>query len=51
MRVSLCGIGKEYPRASFCIMDKAAHNLQIEQDMLFTATVSEWLDRVKAEIR
>lgn len=40
-----------YPRATFCVLDKAAHNLQIEQDMLFTAAVSEWLDRVKADIR
>ncbi len=40
-----------YPRASICILDKAGHDLQIEQDALFTATVSEWLDRVRAEIR
>ncbi len=38
-----------YPRASFVLLDKAAHNLQIEQDALFTATVNEWLDRVAAE--
>jgi pimeloyl-ACP methyl ester carboxylesterase len=38
-----------YPRASFVLLDKAAHNLQIEQDVLFTATVREWLDRVAAE--
>jgi len=39
-----------YPRASFVLLDKAAHNLQIEQDVLFTATVREWLDRVAAEM-
>lgn len=39
-----------YPRASFVLLDKAAHNLQIEQDILFTATVKEWLNRVEAEM-
>lgn len=39
-----------YPRASYVLLDKAAHNLQIEQDVLFTATVREWLDRVAAEL-
>jgi pimeloyl-ACP methyl ester carboxylesterase len=39
-----------YPRASFVLLDKAAHNLQIEQDSLFTAAVREWLDRVAAEL-
>ena len=36
----------DYPRASFAILDKAGHNLQIDQDVLFEALVSEWLDRV-----
>ena len=39
-----------YPRASFVLLDKAGHNLQIEQDVLFTATVKEWLDRAAAEM-
>lgn len=38
-----------YPRASFVVLDKAGHNLQIEQDVLFAETVKEWLDRVAAE--
>jgi len=38
-----------YPRASFVVLDKAGHNLQIEQDVLFTGLVTEWLDRVSAE--
>ncbi|MFH1524395.1 MAG: alpha/beta fold hydrolase [Chloroflexota bacterium] len=42
---------ENYPRASFVILDKAGHNLQIEQDILFTAIVKEWLDRVLAETR
>jgi len=40
---------ENYPRASFVILDKAGHNLQIEQDILFGAMVKEWLDRVLAE--
>lgn len=42
---------ENYPRASFVILDKAGHNLQIEQDILFNAMVKEWLDRVLAETR
>ena len=38
-----------YPRASFIILDKAGHNLQIEQDILFGETVKEWLNRVLEE--
>ncbi len=38
-----------YPRASFAVLDKAGHNLQFEQDVLFGALVREWLDRVVAE--
>jgi pimeloyl-ACP methyl ester carboxylesterase len=40
---------ENYPRASFVILDKAGHNLQIEQDTVFTALVREWLERVKYE--
>lgn len=36
----------DYPRASFAILDRAGHNLQIEQPGLFAALVGEWLDRV-----
>ena len=42
---------ENYPRASFVILDKAGHNLQIEQNTLFNALVKEWLDRVLAETR
>lgn len=37
---------ENFPRASFVILDRAGHNLQIEQDVLFGALVKEWLDRV-----
>jgi pimeloyl-ACP methyl ester carboxylesterase len=39
---------ENYPRGSFVILDKAGHNLQIEQDILFQALVKEWLERVQA---
>ena len=38
---------ENYPRASFAVLDRAGHNLQIEQPQLFNALMSEWLDRVR----
>jgi pimeloyl-ACP methyl ester carboxylesterase len=38
---------ENYPRATFAVLDRAGHNLQIEQKGLFDALVSEWLDRVE----
>lgn len=38
---------KFFPRATFSILDRAGHNLQIEQSHLFHVLVSEWLDRVE----
>jgi pimeloyl-ACP methyl ester carboxylesterase len=35
-----------YPRATFAILDKAGHNLQIEQAELMNSLVVEWLERV-----
>lgn len=35
----------KYPRATFAVLDKAGHNLQIEQAELFNALVKEWLSR------
>jgi pimeloyl-ACP methyl ester carboxylesterase len=37
---------QQYPRASFVMLDRAGHNLQIEQNHVFNVLVSEWLDRV-----
>jgi pimeloyl-ACP methyl ester carboxylesterase len=37
---------ENYPHASFLILDKAGHNLEIEQPELFTALVKEWFSRV-----
>lgn len=38
---------EKFPRASFAILDRAGHNLQIEQPELFTELMSEWLNRVE----
>ena len=40
---------ENFSRASFVVLDKAGHNLQIEQDVLFTALVKEWLARIISE--
>jgi pimeloyl-ACP methyl ester carboxylesterase len=37
----------KYPRATFAVLDRAGHNLQIEQEHLFNALVEEWLSRVE----
>ena len=36
-----------YPHATFAVLDGAGHNGHIEQAVLFTALVEEWLDRVE----
>lgn len=36
----------KFPRATFAILDKAGHNLQIEQEALFNSLINEWLDRL-----
>lgn len=41
---------EDYPRASYIVLDKAGHNLQIEQYELFSYLVCEWIERVIAEI-
>jgi pimeloyl-ACP methyl ester carboxylesterase len=38
-----------YPRASYCALDMAGHNLQIEQPHLFASLAQEWLERVMFE--
>lgn len=34
-----------YPRVTFAVMDRAGHNLQLEQEELFFSLVKEWLIR------
>ena len=38
---------ENYTRAAFAILDRAGHNLQIEQPELFRALTLEWLMRVR----
>lgn len=38
---------EHYPRATFAVLDRAGHALDIEQRGLFDALVGEWLDRVE----
>jgi pimeloyl-ACP methyl ester carboxylesterase len=38
---------ENYPRSTFAVLDRAGHNLQIEQAIMFNALVNEWLDRVE----
>jgi pimeloyl-ACP methyl ester carboxylesterase len=38
---------ESYPRASFVVLDRAGHCLQIEQESLFAPLAGEWLDRVR----
>ena len=36
-----------YPRATFAVLDRAGHFVNIEQDVLCQAIMREWLDRVQ----
>jgi pimeloyl-ACP methyl ester carboxylesterase len=37
---------ENFPRATFAVLDRAGHNLQIEQAELFNPLINEWLLRV-----
>lgn len=37
---------ENFPRATFAVLDRAGHNLQIEQEELFNSLINEWLIRV-----
>jgi pimeloyl-ACP methyl ester carboxylesterase len=38
---------ESYPCATFAVLDRAGHCLQIEQERLFAELAAEWLDRVR----
>ncbi|WP_328323389.1 alpha/beta hydrolase [Kribbella sp. NBC_00382] len=38
-----------YPRASYAVLDRAGHNLQIEQPALLGVFVNDWLERIARE--
>ncbi|SDN03128.1 Pimeloyl-ACP methyl ester carboxylesterase [Fictibacillus solisalsi] len=40
----------QFPRASFAILDRAGHNLQIEQPAVFHALVDDWLNRANKAV-
>jgi pimeloyl-ACP methyl ester carboxylesterase len=39
-----------YPRATFAVLDRAGHFMNIEQDALCQALMREWLDRVEERV-
>jgi pimeloyl-ACP methyl ester carboxylesterase len=38
---------ENFPRATFAVLDRSGHFLEVEQDNLFHALAGEWLDRVE----
>ncbi|MBS4534192.1 alpha/beta hydrolase [Clostridium sp. D2Q-14] len=38
---------ENYPRGTFAVLDRAGHNLQIEQEEMFNSLTNEWLMRVE----
>ncbi len=39
-----------YPRAQFAVLDRAGHNLQIEQQALVKTLFADWLDRMEKDL-
>lgn len=54
---SVCGyrdawkVIESYPRATYAVLDRAGHSLQMEQPTLYEALTNEWLDRVEEAAR
>lgn len=40
---------KNYPNASYCVMNRAGHNLQIEQPEMFEGMILDWMQNTKIE--
>lgn len=38
---------KKFSRATFAVLDRAGHNLQIEQENIFNSMINEWLMRIE----
>lgn len=36
---------ENFPRATFAVLDRAGHNLQIEHEEVFNALINDWLIR------
>ncbi len=41
---------KNYPRATFSILDEAGHNLQLEKNELFNTLAADWINRIERDI-
>jgi pimeloyl-ACP methyl ester carboxylesterase len=39
-----------FPRATYAVLDRTGHAIPAEQNVLFRALVSEWLDRLELEV-
>lgn len=39
-----------FPRATFAVLDRGEHGLPIDQQGLYAALVSDWLDRIEQEV-
>jgi len=44
------GLLPNYPRAQFSVLDRAGHNLQIEQRALVETLFADWLDRMEKDL-
>jgi pimeloyl-ACP methyl ester carboxylesterase len=42
---------ENYPRATFAVLDRAGHDIPLEQSVVFRTLASEWLDRVEEHAR
>ncbi|MFX0168113.1 MAG: alpha/beta fold hydrolase [Candidatus Hodarchaeota archaeon] len=40
---------EHYPRATFAVLDRSGHCLQLEQTQIFNTLVNEWLDRIEEQ--
>ncbi|KNX39507.1 hypothetical protein VV01_14955 [Luteipulveratus halotolerans] len=41
---------ERFPRMTCAVLDRAGHNVHLKQEVLFTALVHEWLDRVEESL-
>jgi len=39
---------EKYPYATYAILDRTGHDLQIEKEVIFNSLVNEWLDRIES---
>jgi pimeloyl-ACP methyl ester carboxylesterase len=46
-----CKLIENFSRATYTILDKVGHNLQMEQDTVFTDLMKEWLKHVWEEVQ